>query len=87
MENNINALKQKIAFLEDGYAYQKDMADAYAKKLKEIWDEFDEFLAYFPDFETLKDQIMMNEIDCSDFFAHLVKVQNSIPESALRRVK
>ena len=65
-------LKQKIAMLQDGYAYQKDMADTYAKKLKEVWDFLDDLQKKYDEY----DDIIHPELE---------KIKNSIPESALGR--
>ena len=32
---------KELAMLKDGFAYQKDTADLYAKVLKKIWDMCD----------------------------------------------
>lgn len=76
MENNINELKKEIAFLKDGYAYQKNMADLYAKKLKEIWDWLDDLI----------DEIKSGDInDLVLVYEEIKEIKNRIPESALNR--
>ena len=72
MENNINDLKQKIAFLQDGFEFQKDMADAYARALKRIWNNIDDLIDEFEN----ADGICISD---------LKEIKNSIPDSALRR--
>jgi len=64
-------LKQKIAMLQDGFEYQKDMADTYAKALKEIWDYLDELIDGMADDEAYKED--------------LKQIKKSIPESALQK--
>jgi hypothetical protein len=68
----INSLKQKIAFLEDGYTYQKDMADLYAKELKRIWNSLDDLQERYDEYDDI-------------IYPELEEIKNSIPESALNR--
>ncbi len=70
MENQ--ELLKQIAMLEDGFEYQKDMADTFAKSLKKIYD-------------FLEDKI--EEIENGNFIkaSELKELKNNIPETALRR--
>ena len=65
-------LKKQIAMLKDGLEYQKDMADVYAKVLREIYD----FL-----------ENKIDDVENGNFIkaSELKQLKNSIPETALRR--
>ena len=70
MENQ--ELLKQIAMLKDGFEYQKDMADAYAKVLRDVYDSLEELIDEFEN----ADGICLSD---------LKKLKNSIPETALRR--
>jgi regulator of replication initiation timing len=77
-------LKRQIAMLQDGFEYQKDMADVYAKALRGIWDKLDDLYANFSedeDFE-LKGDV---ETETNYILRELRLLKNSIPETALKR--
>lgn len=65
-------LKRQIAMLKDGFGYQKDMADTYAKALREIYD----FL-----------ENKIDDVENGNFIkaSELKQLKNSIPETALKR--
>ena len=65
-------LKKQIAMLKDGFEYQKDMADSYAKALKRVWGLIDDLIDEFEN----ADGICISD---------LKELKNSIPEIALRR--
>lgn len=65
-------LKRQIAMLQDGFEYQKDMADTYAKVLRRIYDLIDDLVDEFEN----ADGICLSD---------LKELKNSIPETALRR--
>lgn len=65
-------LKRQIAMLKDGFGYQKDMADTYAKALKRVWDLIDDLIDEFENADGI----------C---ILDLKELKNSIPETALRR--
>lgn len=65
-------LKRQIAMLQDGFGYQKNQADTFAKSLKRIWDLIDDLIDEFEN----ADGICISD---------LKELKNSIPETALRR--
>lgn len=67
-------VEKQIAMLQDGLEYQKDMADVYAKVLREIYD----FL-----------ENKIDDVENGNFIkaSELKQLKNSIPETALRRGK
>lgn len=67
-------LKRQIAMLKDGFEYQKDMADTYAKVLRRVWDLIDDLIDEFEN----ADGVCISD---------LKELKNSIPETALRRGK
>jgi pyrroloquinoline quinone (PQQ) biosynthesis protein C len=83
MEHNVYVIKhlelkreleKKIAMLQDGFEFQKDMADLYAKKLKEVWDFLDDLQKRYDEYDDI-------------IYPELEKIKKSIPESALERAE
>ena len=86
-------LKRQIAMLQDGLEYQKDMADSYAKVLKEIWDKVDDAGDKFIDLDmSIRDAVVLGDAkiyiidDIEKIKKSIEKIKNSIPETALRRI-
>jgi len=65
-------LKRQIAMLQDGFGYQKNQADTFAKALRRVWDLIDDLIDEFEN----ADGICISD---------LKELKNSIPETALKR--
>lgn len=73
MENQ--ELLKQIAMLKDGFGYQKDMADVYARNLRQVYSFLEDMLEEIDENNCVFDGIIHN----------LKLLKNSIPETALRR--
>lgn len=73
MENQ--ELLKQIAMLKDGLEYQKDMADVYARNLRQVYSFLEDMLEEIDEDNCIFDGIIHN----------LKLLRNSIPETALKR--
>lgn len=77
-------LELEIAILQDQLEFASEQADTFAKSLKGIYDEIEEFETYSPDINEFLSQRELNEnVDLSI----LKNIKNSIPENALKRAE
>ena len=72
LQDKAECVSKQIAMLKDGFRYQKDQADTYAKTLKRMYDLIDDLIDEFEN----ADGICISD---------LKELKNSIPETALRR--